>query len=74
MWLLTLVKFWLLHKNCCQVLLKIDTQRDPDDLTFVEGDIMTVLTELNEHKWIARHTNGRQGKIPANYVEVSFTH
>ena len=55
-------------------MLKIDTQTDPDDLTFVEGDIMTVLTELDENWWVARHTNGIQGDIPANFVEVSFMH
>lgn len=40
-----------------------------DDLSFQKGDIMTIVTPTRDPNWYrARHVDGREGLIPANYI------
>ncbi|EPQ54313.1 SH3-domain-containing protein [Gloeophyllum trabeum ATCC 11539] len=41
---------------------------NPDDLSFRKGDIIEIISETNPDWWTGR-LNGRQGLLPANYVE-----
>lgn len=48
----------------------IDFQRsDPDELGFKKHDIITVLSERDEHCWVGE-LNGIRGWFPAKFVEV----
>ena len=42
--------------------------QDPDDLTFVQGDIIEIVEENNPDWWTGRF-QGREGLFPSNYVE-----
>lgn len=42
--------------------------KDPKDLTFSSGDIIEIVDETNADWWTGRF-NGREGLVPANYVE-----
>ncbi|TFK25340.1 hypothetical protein FA15DRAFT_668570 [Coprinopsis marcescibilis] len=41
---------------------------DPNDLSFSSGDIIDIIEETNEDWWKGRF-NGKEGLVPANYVE-----
>lgn len=48
----------------------IDFQRhDPDELGFRKNDIITILSERDEHCWVGE-LNGVQGWFPAKFVEL----
>ena len=42
--------------------------KEPNDLSFREGDIIEVVAETNADWWTGKH-NGKQGLFPSNYVE-----
>jgi len=42
---------------------------DPDELPFVENEILTIVSKNDEGWWRARNSSGRIGLIPANYTE-----
>jgi hypothetical protein len=42
----------------------------PEDLSFVKGDIITVITPTSDPNWYkARHVDGRLGLVPYNYIQ-----
>ncbi|XP_065654136.1 crk-like protein isoform X2 [Hydra vulgaris] len=43
---------------------------DPEDLPFKKNDILTVLKKEEQQWWMARDSMGKEGMIPANYVEL----
>ncbi|CAE8687643.1 unnamed protein product, partial [Polarella glacialis] len=43
--------------------------QDGDELSFKEGDVITVLSEDIDPGWYLGELNGRQGVFPQNYVE-----
>lgn len=56
----------LVGRFCCQ--------EDDEELTFKKGDIMTMLRKDQDGWYYARHSDGREGLIPNNFVEeVSIT-
>ncbi|XP_071749089.1 adapter molecule Crk isoform X4 [Lepeophtheirus salmonis] len=42
--------------------------RDPDDLPFKKGDILTVVSKDEEQWWTARNALGQTGSIPVPYI------
>lgn len=38
------------------------------DLSFKEGDTLSVLVQTEEHWWKARDESGKVGMIPSNYI------
>ena len=41
-----------------------------EDLSFIKGDIMTVITPTTDPNWYkARHVDGRIGLVPYNYIQ-----
>jgi len=42
---------------------------DPEDLAFRKNDILTILKKEEDQWWMARDNMGKEGMIPANYVE-----
>lgn len=44
--------------------------KDPEDLPFKKSDMLTVIRKEEEEWWLARDNTGREGMIPATYVEV----
>lgn len=42
---------------------------DAEDLPFKKNDILTILTKEEDQWWMARDSMGKEGMIPANYVE-----
>jgi LAS seventeen-binding protein 1/2 len=42
--------------------------KEPNDLSFREGDIIEVVAEMNADWWTGK-LNGKQGIFPSNYVE-----
>nr|XP_037289181.1 LOW QUALITY PROTEIN: tyrosine-protein kinase CSK-like [Rhipicephalus microplus] len=43
--------------------------KSPEDLSFTKGDIMTIVSETPDCNWFrARHSDGREGLIPLNYI------
>eukprot|EP00111_Clytia_hemisphaerica_P002042 TCONS_00005760-protein len=46
---------------------------DPEDLPFRKNDNLTILKKEEDQWWLARDSQGKEGMIPANYVEVVRT-
>ena len=44
--------------------------QDPEDLPFRKNDMLTILKKEEDQWWLARDSQGKEGMIPANYVEV----
>ena len=42
--------------------------KDPDDLPFRKGDVMTVVSKDEEQWWTARNSLGQTGSIPVPYI------
>lgn len=58
-----------------QELIKVKAKynfpgNDPEDLPFRKNDILTILKKEEEQWWLARDSQGKEGMIPANYVET----
>ena len=60
---------WLFQKFKLFSLVCILFVQDPEDLQFKRGDILTVLRKAEDQWWMAADATGREGMIPANYVE-----
>jgi len=43
--------------------------KDPDDLPFRKGDILTLVREDEENWWTMKNTQGREGSVPVPYIE-----
>lgn len=59
-------------KKRARALLDFD-KRDPDDLGFQKNDLITILSDKEEHCWIGE-VNGESGWFPAKFVEVLDFH
>ncbi|XP_028393558.1 adapter molecule crk-like [Dendronephthya gigantea] len=44
--------------------------RDPDDLPFQKGDILTIVSQDEESWWTAENRIGQRGSIPVPYVQI----
>ncbi|KAK3719416.1 hypothetical protein QZH41_015660, partial [Actinostola sp. cb2023] len=44
--------------------------KDPEDLPFKKGDILTIVKKVEENWWRARDNKGREGMIPKTYVQL----
>ncbi|KAK8767293.1 hypothetical protein V5799_005927 [Amblyomma americanum] len=43
--------------------------KSSEDLSFTKGDIMTIVSDTPDCNWFrARHSDGREGLIPLNYI------
>ncbi|XP_067943849.1 adapter molecule Crk-like [Watersipora subatra] len=59
------------EKEVIQVIARFDfAGRDPDDLPFRKGEILTVVKKDEEGWWTARNNRGEEGSIPVPYIEV----
>lgn len=57
-------------KRCEKVVAKYDFNgKDPDDLSFKKGDILTILSKDEDQWWTAINVKGLKGSIPVPYVE-----
>jgi len=52
----------------CRALYDYDAE-NPDDLSFKEGDIITVLDKTDPSGWFEGEVNGVRGFFPSNFVE-----
>lgn len=53
-----------------QVKTKYDfAGRDPDDLPFHRGEILTIIRKDEEQWWTAKNAQGQTGSIPVTYVQ-----
>lgn len=53
-----------------QYIAKFDFEgRDPEDLPFRKGEILTILQHDEEKWWTARNSEGRMGLVPEPYLE-----
>jgi proto-oncogene C-crk len=43
--------------------------KDPEDLPFKKGDVLTILQHDEEKWWTARNSEGRTGLVPEPYLE-----
>ena len=43
---------------------------DAEDLPFVKGDVLTILSKEEDKWWLARDSKGKLGMIPVPYVEI----
>ncbi|XP_057297692.1 crk-like protein [Hydractinia symbiolongicarpus] len=43
--------------------------KDPEDLPFKKNDVLTILKKEEAEWWVAKDSMGKEGMIPANYVE-----
>ena len=41
-----------------------------DELSFLKGDILLVTEKMSTEWWYGMDSDGRQGFIPVNYVEI----
>lgn len=58
--------------NGLQAVAIYDFTADGDDeLTVQEGETLTVLERDSDEWWKCRNTKGKEGVVPASYVEVS---
>lgn len=62
-------------KAAAQDLVKVKAKynfpgNDPEDLPFRKNDTLTILKKEEDQWWLARDSQGKEGMIPANYVEV----
>lgn len=65
-----LVLTHLRNSELCQVKALFNFPgKDPEDLPFNKGDILTIIRKEEEKWWLARSTVGREGMIPATYVQ-----
>lgn len=55
-----------------KVLYDFDAQGD-DELSVKEDDIVTVVDKENDEWWLVRHSNGQEGVVPAQYIEIGGT-
>jgi len=56
-------------KKVEKVVAKYDFDgKDPDDLPFRKGDVMTVVSKDEEQWWTARNSLGQTGSIPVPYI------
>jgi endophilin-A len=53
----------------CKALYDFEAE-NPEELDFKEGDNIKVLSRLDEN-WLQGEFNGRQGRFPVTYVELS---
>lgn len=54
----------------CEALFDFDGASD-EDLPFKKGDVLTVMnTSADPNWWVAKSKGGKEGMIPANYVEL----
>ena len=51
------------------VLYDFDAQGD-DELTVAENEIVTVVDKENDEWWLVRNTGGKEGVVPAQYVQL----
>ncbi|KYQ88475.1 myosin IC [Tieghemostelium lacteum] len=42
----------------------------PDELTFKEGDVLTLVKKVDADWWLAQNTSGTKGMVPSVYLEV----
>lgn len=47
----------------------ISLTQDPEDLPFKKNDVLTILKKEEAEWWVAKDSMGKEGMIPANYVE-----
>ena len=45
-------------------------QKDPDDLPFQKGDVLTIVSQDEESWWTAENRTGQRGSIPVPYVQI----
>jgi hypothetical protein len=57
-------------KKRARALLDFE-KSDDDDLGFLKNDVLTILSEKDEHCWTGE-LNGETGWFPAKFVEVLF--
>lgn len=43
--------------------------RDPEDLPFKKGEILTIVRKEEEEWWLARNSSGKEGLIPVPYID-----
>ena len=56
-------------KRVEKVIAKYDFDgKDPDDLPFRKGEVMTVVSKDEEQWWTARNALGQTGSIPVPYI------
>lgn len=56
--------------NCSKKNIFFYLLQDPEDLPFRKNDMLTILKKEEDQWWLARDSQGKEGMIPANYVEV----
>ena len=44
--------------------------KDPDDLPFKKGEILTIISKDEEQWWTARNSLGQTGSIPVPYITL----
>ena len=44
--------------------------QDPDELSFQEGETLTVINQDDDDWWTAENKMGERGSIPVNYVQI----
>lgn len=52
-----------------KVLYDFDAQGN-DELSVKEDDVVTVVDKENDEWWLVRHSNGQEGVVPAQYIEL----
>jgi len=55
------------------VVLYDFTADGDDELTVAEGEDLIVLERDSDDWWKVRNSKGREGVVPASYVEVDFS-
>jgi hypothetical protein len=52
-----------------KVMYDFEAQGD-DELTVSENETVTVVDKENDEWWLVRNTNGQEGVVPAQYIEI----
>lgn len=56
-------------KGTCRALHDYEKQ-NPDELSFAQDDIITIVNDKNEGWWIGRLPSGDEGWFPVNFTEI----
>ena len=63
-------KFFCLFSSIKKILKCIFFCKDPDDLPFKKGEILTIISKDEEQWWTARNSLGQTGSIPVPYITL----